>query len=138
MHTAIATLKSVSIYSQNRYFPSEKEAKETHADYEKRSWRKKLHTTDDGHVFIPPMAFKNCLSESAKYTSRQIPGKGKATYTKHIEAGVLVVEPLVLPILAKDVQSEVFFVPADGKRGSGKRVEKNYPIIPQWGGDVTF
>jgi len=30
------------------------------------------------------------------------------------------------------------FVPADGKRGSGKRVEKCFPVIPEWQGDLAF
>jgi hypothetical protein len=97
-----------------------------------------MHVTQDGHVFIPPMAFKNCLSECAKYKSIQIPGKGKATYTKHFEAGIQVVDPLVLEILAADVKPEKLFVPADGRRGSGKRVEKFFPLIPEWRGAVTF
>jgi hypothetical protein len=43
------------------------------------------------------MAFKNCLAEIAKYLSLQIPGKGKTTYTKHFEAGVMVLDGLALP-----------------------------------------
>lgn len=138
MKTAVAHLSSVSPYSQSRHHMTEKPEKETHADFEKRIWREKLHANKDGFVFIPPMAFKNCISECAKFTSRQIPGKGKATYTKHFEAGVLVPEPLVLPIKKDDVVGEWLFLPADGKRGSGRRVNKCYPVIPEWSGQVTF
>ena len=53
-------------------------------------WRERLHVNSDGYVFIPPMAFKNCISEIAKYRSDKIPGKRNATYTKHFESGVLV------------------------------------------------
>jgi hypothetical protein len=97
-----------------------------------------MHVNDKGEVFIPPMAFKNCLSEIAKYLSVQIPGKGKSTYTKHFEAGVMVIDPLVLPVTKDKVQGEWLFVPADGKRGSGKRVQKCFPVIHQWQGDVTY
>ena len=90
MKTAIATLKSVSPYSQSKHYNTEKLAKELHKDYEARTWRDRLHTTLDGEVFIPPMSFKNCLSEAARFLSVQIPGKGKSIYTKHFEAGVLV------------------------------------------------
>jgi hypothetical protein len=138
MRTAVVSLKSVSPYSQGRYYQDPKGEKETHADYEKRTWKSRLHVNNDGHVYIPPMAFKNCLSETAKFLSIQIPGKGKATYTKHFEAGVLVTEALVLPFKKEEVQGEWLFVPADGRRGSGKRVEKCFPVIPAWGGDVTF
>jgi hypothetical protein len=138
MKTAVATLKSISPYSQSRHHVTPKLDKESAADYEARTWRQRLHATDDGFVFIPPMSFKNCLSEVAKYLSVQIPGKGKSTYTKHIEAGILVTDPLVLPNRASDVAPEWLFVPADGRRGSGKRVDRCFGVIPQWGGEVTF
>lgn len=138
MKTAIATIKGVSPYSQSKHYSTEKLPKELAKDYETRTWRDRLHTTDDGTVFIPPMSFKNCLSEAAKFLSLQIPGKGKATYTKHFEAGVLVTDALHLDIKKDDVPGEWLFVPADGIRGSGKRVEKCFPVIHQWSGDVTF
>jgi hypothetical protein len=138
MKTIIASLKSVSPYSQSKHYEVEKLEKESNADYERRTWRERLHFTEDGHVYIPQMSFKNCLSEAAKYLGIQIPGKGKSTYTKHFEAGILVLEPLVLDVRKVDVQGESLFVPADGVRGSGKRVEKCFPIIREWSGDVTF
>ncbi|MBF3874238.1 hypothetical protein [Burkholderia pseudomallei] len=138
MKTAIATIKGVSPYSQSKHYSTEKLPKELAKDYETRTWRDRLHATDDGTVFIPPMSFKNCLSEAAKFLSLQIPGKGKATYTKHFEAGVLVTDALHLNIKKDDVPGEWLFVPADGIRGSGKRVEKCFPVIHQWSGDVTF
>lgn len=139
MRTAITYLKSASPYSQGRYYKTpEKEPKETSADYEARTWRERLHYTAEGNVFMPPMAFKNCLAEAAKFTARQIPGKGKATYTKHFEAGVLVSDGLVLPIKKDEVRGQWLFVPADGVRGSGKRVEKCFPVIDAWEGSVVF
>lgn len=138
MKIAIATLKSASPYSQSRFHNEPKKEKETSDKHEERCWRLRMHRTEDGTVFIPPMAFKNCLSEAAKYLKKQIPGQGKSTYTKHFEAGVLVMEPLNLPNKADDVAGETFFVPADGKRGGGKRVLKTFPVIPHWSGDVTF
>lgn len=97
-----------------------------------------MHVNADGFVYMPPMAFKNSLSEAAKFLSIQIPGKGKATFTKHFEAGVLVVDPLVLPIKKQDVTGQWLFVPSDGVRGSGKRVDKCFPVIPEWSGTVTY
>lgn len=147
MRQIIATLKSVSPYSQSRFHNTPKLEKESNDDYEKRTWRERVHENDEGFIFIPPMAFKNCLSECAKYLSMQIPGKGKQTYTKHFEAGVLVTEPLVLPVRKKDVEGEInglcmigewFYVPARGDRGGKKRVWKCFPMIPSWQGDVIF
>ncbi len=138
MKQAVAHLRSISPYSQSRFHDTDKLPKEAADDYEARTWKGRLHVTDDGSVFIPPMSFKNCLSEAARFMSRQIPGKGKSTYTKHFEAGVLVMDPLVLDVKADDVPGEWLFVPADGVRGSGKRVKKCFPVIGDWHGSVTF
>lgn len=138
MRTAFAHLRSVSPYSQSRYIQQKKTRDQTHAEFEAESWRQRMHVNKDGNVIMPPMCFKNCLSEAAKYKPLQIPGKGKTTYTKHIEAGVLAYTPLVLDIKAEDVEGEWLHVPSDGKRGGSARVEKCFPLIMEWGGVVEF
>lgn len=139
MKTVIATLESKAPYSPSKEkdhaFPRGK--KESAADHEERTWRERCHYDENRMVFIPPMAFKNCLSEAAKFLSIQIPGEGKSTYTKHFEAGVLVMEGIPLGVKVDDVEKEPLFVPVNGQRGSGKRVWKNFPRIPVWSGDLT-
>ena len=141
MKTYIATLESVSPYSQSRHY-DESDApfleKESKPDYEMRTWRERLHVNGDGQVFIPPMAFKNALAECAKFLGIQIPGKGKSNYTKHFEAGLLIMDPVVLPITKDDVQGEWLFVPSDGRRGGGKRVNKCFPLIRYWRGTLPI
>lgn len=138
MKIADVKLKSVSPYSQSRKYNTEKGEKESAKDYESRTWRDRMHVDETGYVYIPPMAFKNCLSDAAKYLSIQIPGKGKKTYKKNIEAGVLVMDPLVLPLKKEDVDGEWLFVPSDGRRGSGTRVDKCFPVIREWSGVARF
>lgn len=138
MKIAVAHLKSVSPYSQSAAYLTPKTDKESAADYEKRTWRDRIHATEDGYVFIPPMAFKNAMTEIASFLGMKIPGKRNATYTKHFTAGVLVVEPLVLNVKKADVVGEWLFVPASGKRGDGCRVWKCFSVIPDWEGDVVF
>jgi hypothetical protein len=138
MRVAKVELTSVSRYSQGKVFTSQKSRDQTHEEFEKQCWRERLHVTADGKVFIPPQSFKSALDEAAKYKSVQIPGKGKATYTKHFLAGVLCLEPLVLPTIAADVPGEWLFVPADGKKGGPKRVMKCFPYIEQWSGQIEF
>lgn len=138
MHIAVAKLTGTTPYSQARYHATDKLDKESADDYERRTWRNKLHVNGDGKVFIPPMVFKNCLSEAAKFLGKQIPGKGKATYTKHFEAGVSVTDPVPLKCLAEEVRGEWVFVPASGVRGDGKRVLKCFPCIDKWDAEVTF
>jgi hypothetical protein len=105
--------------------------KENNDAYEKRTWRNRMHVVD-GEVVIPPMALKNCLSECAKYLSVQIPGKGKATYTKHFEAGIMITEPLRLGIKPEDVPGEELYLNADGRRGGSVRVTRIMPHIANW------
>jgi len=131
-------LRSLSEYSQSRFHNTPKLEKESHADYEARTWKEKGHYTEDGHIFIPPMAFKNCLSEAAKYLGVQIPGRGKERYTKHFESGIWVVVPLVLPNKKDEIKGEWLHLPSDGRRGGTTRVMKKFPLIPSWEGDVTF
>ncbi len=138
MKTLTAHLKSISPYSQSRHYDTPKLDREIAKDYESRTWRDRMHVDAQGMVYIPPMAFKNALAEAAKFMSVQIPGKGKSTYTKHFEAGVLVMDPLPLNVAKSDVTGEWLFVPSDGRRGSGSRVDKCFPIIPEWEGDVEF
>lgn len=150
MKIATAKLIGMSPYSQGKFFESASinDGKELSHDKELRTWRRRLHSTKEspdgdegyleGNVFIPPMSLKNSVAEAAKYLSLQIPGKGKATYTKNFEAGVLVLDPIELGIKVKDVAGEMLFLPADGVRGSGKRVKKMMPVIHKWEGVATF
>lgn len=137
MKIAVATLRGISPYSQSRYHDTpelEKEGKDAH---EMRTWANRLHVTDDGHVFIPPMSFKKALETAASFLRMRIPGKDRSEYGKHFKAGVLVTDGLVLPMRKDDVPGEVFFVSATGKKG-GSRVKRKFPVIREWSGEVTF
>lgn len=141
MREVIAHLKSISPYSQSRHYTKDEVpalAKERPDDYEKRTWKSRMHVSAEGFIFIPPMAFKNCVAEIAKYLGEQIPGKGKSTFTKHFESGIMVIDPLELPFRADQIAGEWLYVPASGRRGDGKRVMKCFPLIPSWHGKVRF
>lgn len=140
MKIATASLVSTAPYSQSRSYSHEVEHlnRETHDAYEDRTWRHKCHTMPDGRVFIPPMAFKMALDKAASMLGMQVPGKGKSTYTKFFLSGVLVLEPLVLPVTSDEVACDRIYANADGKRGSGKRVWRNFPRVDEWRGDVIF
>lgn len=96
MKTATVTLRSLAPYSQSRPHCVPKLPKETADAHEARTWHYRCHATSGGQVVIPAMGLRNCLSEAAKYLSLQIPGKGKATYTKHFESGLLITEDIFL------------------------------------------
>lgn len=138
MKKAICTLKSVSTYGQSKFHQTPKNNKELPADYEDRTWREKAHVNDKGLVFIPGTMFANSLREASKYLSIQVPGKGKSTYTKHFESGIMVLDNLELPVKKEDLKSVTVFVPSDGKVGGGRRVIKHFPIIHEWSGVVIY
>ena len=138
MKTIIAMLKGVSPYSQSRYYERDAGQGESADDAYRRTWRNHLHGDSQGVVFIPANSLKNCLSEAAKFMSIGVPGKGKATYTKNFEAGVMVAKSASLGIRKEDVQMESLFLPSDGRRGGPKRVMKYYPLIPEWEAEAEF
>jgi hypothetical protein len=133
---AIVKLTSTTPMAQGKYHSAPKLERELPKDYEARTWKEKLHYDGDDIVYVSPMAIKNCLSETAKFLGRQIPGKGKSTYTKHFEAGIMIPGPMTLGIKRDDVTALWLFVPASGVRGDGKRVEKCFPVIHKWTGSV--
>jgi hypothetical protein len=140
MKIAECEFESVTPYSQSRHYKVEKLPRELAVDYEERTWRERCHVMPDGsdRLFIPPMAFANCLKGAAQYLALPVPGKGKTTYTKHFNAGVMVADPLILPLLKTHVEGEWLFLPSDGRRGGGSRVEKCFPLIREWKGKVTY
>ena len=140
MFIAKVTLESLegSPYSQSRYHATPKGKKEGANDYEERTWRNKCHVNGNGNVIIPPSVFKGCLQEAAKYLSIQIPGKGKATYTKHFEAGVAVARPMDLGVKPEDARGNWILANANGRPGPGSRVPRCFPTFDKWSGDVEF
>src|SRR5262245_18256840 len=131
-------IKGTSPYSQSRPKLEPHEPNESEDDYRKRTWRAHLHADKAGEIYIPPSALKNCISESAKFMNIRIPGQARATYTKHFEAGVACVRPIMRVVHVDDVESETLFLPSDGRRGGGSRVWKQYPVLREWNGSVEL
>ena len=138
MAIAIATLESISPIQFGRMYSIEKLDKEQAGDYEIRTWRERCHYDDKGMLFIPPMCFKKSLDGAAAFLSRGIKERGKATYTKHFLAGVLVMDPLPLPIHKDKVRGLWLNVPSDGRPGGGRRVPKCFPVVDNWSGEVKY
>ena len=133
MLVATFTLVGISPYSQSRPIQSTRDANETHDEFDKRCWQEHCHVDDDGQVFIPPAAIKQCISDTAQYLSIKIPGKRNATYSKHFKSGIIVdPEPMKVGMHIDDVEVERLYLNADGKRGSGTRVWRHMPKINNW------
>lgn len=134
MKTYRAKLVSNSPIQFSRYHNTPKLDKESNDDYEVRTWINKAHFDDKGNVLIPAIFFKNALAEVAKYLSIQIPGKGKNTYTKHFEAGLMILEPLITGKTKEDIEMFSVFGSSQGMRGKGARVLKFFPTLREWSG----
>lgn len=135
---ATCNLKSEGPYIQGKAFVSQKEERETHEEYEKRSWKERCHVTDKGNIFIPASQFSNSLKNAAGYLSMKIKGQGPMKYTQKFKSGTMVIDDLILPLNVKDVEGRWQFVPSDGKKGGSTRVHKCFPEIPSWEGAVTY
>ncbi len=147
MKTATVKLTSASPYSQSRLFTKHEVPpleKESAGDYDARNWRHHQHADNNGNIYIPPMALKNALMECAQYLGEKIPGKGQSTWTKNFTAGVLcsdivLVQDMKGDLIHKDsTTSESFMCHANGKRGSGTRVLRTFPVIREWQAEATF
>jgi len=138
MYKATCTLVGQSPLSYSKVLLEKKAKGETHEAFEDRTWKQKLHTDKNGEVFIPAPALKKCLEGCAKYVSETVPGKGKATYTKHFEAGVMVLKDVMLGIKEDKVKKIRVHVPSDGKKGGTSRVWKTFPIIDKWKGKAEI
>ena len=140
MKTAVATLRGITPYQQSREKDSgdPRGAKETHKDYEDRTWKLRAHVDEDGMVCIPPLSLKAALAEAAQYCKRQIPGQGKCTYTQKFKSGLLVQSELIPTGTYLDkVRKAAVFGSSNGKPG-GPRVWKFFPTIDKWEAKVQF
>lgn len=107
-------------------------------DYDIRTWRKKLNVNGAGtSIVLRAHGVQQCIAAAAKYSSRQIPGQGKKTWTKKFEAGIMILDDPELNIDPNSVSSITISANADGVRGSGKRVPRRFPVIPA-GWATTF
>lgn len=137
--TAHCIIESISPYCQSRYHGEPGLEGETPDAYDVRTWRHHLHVKNKT-VHIPARAIHDALTEAAKYSKRQIPGQGKATWTQKFASGIALLDDIDLRIDPETVDYVPVYANADGRRGSGRRVLRRFPIIPQWRAefDVTI
>jgi hypothetical protein len=132
---ATLTLKSITPYSQSRQHDEPKLEGESNGDYDIRTWRSKLTVAKrDGKdtVVVPAHGIHQAIAAAAKYSKRQIPGQGKATWTAKFTAGITLLEDPSLNIDPESVGVVTISANSDGVRGSGKRVPRRFPVIPEW------
>jgi hypothetical protein len=133
LSTASLTLRGVSPYSPSRHHAAPKLEGETHEAYDRRTWLDHAHVDKDGRVCIPAHAFHQALIAAAKYSKKQIPGQGKATWTAKFTSGILMIGgDLKLDQSKDDLDSIDIYANLDGIRGSAKRGWRRYPNLNEW------
>lgn len=142
INTSIATvtLTGISPMTQSHQHNEPGFEQEDKDLYDQRTWRLKLNTEVRGGkstIVIPGHGLHQCFAAAAKYSKRQIPGQGKATWTAKFESGIMMSESPSLGIDPQSVSFITISANADGVRGSGKRVPRRFPLIPA-GWSTTF
>lgn len=132
---ATVTLKSFSPYSQSRQHDEPILKGEAKGDYDKRTALSKAHITENGTMGIPAASLTQAIAEAAKYSKRQIPGQGKATWTAKFKSGIMIPDPLIdTGIKKEDIGFVNIMCDAQGKTGSAvsSRVSRCFPQVPSW------
>lgn len=138
MYKATFDMIGISDLMFGTHITEEKTTSETHAQFEKRTWKQKVLLAPGGQAFINPFALTNGLEVAGKFLGKKIPSARGATYTDRFRKGTQTVDKLSLfkpdnsPVTIDDIEPVELFVPSDGKRGGGKRVPRIFPTIHAW------
>ena len=131
-----------SPYSQSAKHETPMLDRESHDDYDKRTWLEKTTTNKEGIICIPAMAWKQCLDTSAWKLGEKVPGRRSATYKGFFASGFFCDSDVPIangkPITKKDADCVQISANSDGVRGSGKRVPRRFPSFPQYHGIAEF
>ncbi len=131
-----------SPYSQSAKHEEPMLDRESHDDYDKRTWQEKATTNKEGVVCIPAMAFKQCIDTAAYKLGEKVAGRGRSTYKNFFASGFFCDHDVPIAngkaITKKDADCVQISANSDGVRGSGKRVPRRFPSFPQWHGIAEF
>ena len=131
-----------SPYSQSAQHETPKLDRESHDDYDERTWREKCTVNKDGQVCIPAMAFKQGIDEAAQKLGQKVEGRRGATYKKFFTSGYFCNADVPIangkPLTKTDARKVIINANADGVRGSGKRVKRRFPEFDKFSGTAEF
>jgi len=129
-------------YSQSAQHVTPWNDRESHDDYDARTWREKCTTNADGIVCVPAMAFKQCLDTTAYKLGMKVEGRRGATYKGFFASGFFCDGDVPIangkPLRKEDAAMVTINAHADGKRGSGTRVLRRFPSFAKYHGRAAF
>jgi hypothetical protein len=131
---AHCVIEGIAPYTQSRKYDEPKNEGESPEDYDRRCWRFHQHVKN-GTVHIPSRAIHSALIAAGKYSKRQIPGQGKATWTQKFAAGIALLEDIDLGFDPEQTAYIDIYAHADGNPKSGRRVMRRFPTNPKWRGE---
>jgi hypothetical protein len=131
-----------SPYSQSAQHGTEMRDRETHDDYDVRTWRDKCTVNEAGQVCIPAMGLKQCIDTAAFKLGMKVPNRRGATYKNFFASGFFCDGDVPIangkPLTKADALMVAINANADGRRGSGTRVKRRFPNFPKWAGVAEF
>jgi hypothetical protein len=139
-----AHLESIagSPYSQSARHETEMLDRESHEDYDARTWREKCTTDADGQVCVPAMALKQAVDSAAYKLGEKVPGRRGATFKNFFASGYFCNHDMQIAngkaLQKTDAAMKQIWANADGVRGSGKRVKRRFPEFHKWSGTAEF
>jgi hypothetical protein len=144
MKRCIVTFENIpgSPYSQSAKQTTAKLDRETHDDYDTRTWRDKCTTNEEGQVCIPAMAFKQAIDTAAYKLGLKVEGRRGATFKGFFSSGFFCEGDAPIAngkaLTKADAEMVLISANADGKRGSGKRVPRRFPQFSKYHGNAAF
>lgn len=140
MRVATIRVSSLTPYSQSRALQSEKRKEESHDEFDARVWPEHIYANASDEVFIPGAAIIQGMAAAASYLSKggQLKKKGAATWAENFRCALAISKAPTIGQLAGDAKPERVFCHADGRRGSGKRVWRTFPIFDDWEATLTI
>jgi hypothetical protein len=131
-----------SPYSQSAQHDTPMLDRESHDDYDVRTWRNKCTTNSSGQVCIPAMALKQSIDTTASKLGMKVEGRRGATFKGFFSSGFFCESDVPLKngkaLTPADAKMVAIQANADGVRGSGKRVTRRFPQFEKYQGEASF
>jgi hypothetical protein len=131
-----------SPYSQSAQHDAPFLDRESHADYDARTWRKKCTVNQSGQVCVPAMAFKQAIDTTAFKLGEKVKGRRGATYKSFFASGFFCDHDVPIangkPLKPEDAECITISANANGRRGTGTRVPRRFPEFHKWAGVAEF
>jgi hypothetical protein len=131
-----------SPYSQSAQYETPMLDRESHEDYDIRTWRDHCTVNKTGQVCIPAMAFKQAIDTTAWKLAIKVPGRRGASFKSFFASGFFCNGdvPISNGKALTPADAEVCKISANpsGDRGGGKRVPRRFPNFDKWNGVAEF